>query len=414
MARALVVITPAEGHVNPSLGLVQQLVKCGEEVTYVCTEEYRKRIEATGAKVITYTYARGSFADDPILKPMIYKHPYQFIHFILRGMIEPIIPEVLALTEQGSYDYLIYDYLLGGWGGQIIAERLGIPAVCSITSFVFAKPLGAEHQMTEQEEQEIQAIYDSSMEIARQLADRYQLSVPDMSDIFKAYGELKVVHLSRDLQPNAELLDNSYVFTGSSIVPRMDAPTFTLDRNQLPYAHTVYISLGSILNNNIEFYKLCFEAFRNEPITFLLSCGKETNMEPLASLIPDNFIIEPYLPQLEVLKQVDVFITHAGMNSTSEALYYDVPLVMIPLTSDQPMVAMQVKNRGAGVIVDHQGLTPEVLRSALLEVLHTPSYKQQASAIGKSLREAGGYVRAAEIVMRVVGNTADQPLPTRK
>ncbi|EPY05076.1 macrolide glycosyltransferase [Paenibacillus alvei TS-15] len=414
MARALVVITPAEGHVNPSLGLVQQLVKCGEEVTYVCTEEYRKRIEATGAKVITYTYARGSFADDPILKPMIYKHPYQFIHFILRGMIEPIIPEVLALTEQGSYDYLIYDYLLGGWGGQIIAERLGIPAVCSITSFVFAKPLGAEHQMTEQEEQEIQAIYDSSMEIARQLADRYQLSVPDMSDIFKAYGELKVVHLSRDLQPNAELLDDSYVFTGSSIVPRMDAPTFTLNRNQLPYAHTVYISLGSILNNNIEFYKLCFEAFRNEPITFLLSCGKETNMEPLASLIPDNFIIEPYLPQLEVLQQVDVFITHAGMNSTSEALYYDVPLVMIPLTSDQPMVAMQVKNRGAGVIVDHQGLTPEVLRSALLEVLHTPSYKQQASAIGKSLREAGGYVRAAEIVMRVVGKTADQPLPTRK
>jgi MGT family glycosyltransferase len=414
LARALVVITPAEGHVNPSLGLVQQLVKCGEEVTYVCTEEYRKRIEATGAKVITYTYARGSFADDPILKPMIYKHPYQFIHFILRGMIEPIIPEVLALTEQGSYDYLIYDYLLGGWGGQIIAERLGIPAVCSITSFVFAKPLGAEHQMTEQEEQEIQAIYDSSMEIARQLADRYQLSVPDMSDIFKAYGELKVVHLSRDLQPNAELLDDSYVFTGSSIVPRMDAPTFTLNRNQLPYAHTVYISLGSILNNNIEFYKLCFEAFRNEPITFLLSCGKETNMEPLASLIPDNFIIEPYLPQLEVLQQVDVFITHAGMNSTSEALYYDVPLVMIPLTSDQPMVAMQVKNRGAGVIVDHQGLTPEVLRSALLEVLHTPSYKQQASAIGKSLREAGGYVRAAEIVMRVVGKTADQPLPTRK
>lgn len=414
MARALVVITPAEGHVNPSLGLVQQLVKCGEEVTYVCTEEYRKRIEATGAKVITYTYARGSFADDPILKPMIYKHPYQFIHFILRGMIEPIIPEVLALTEQGSYDYLIYDYLLGGWGGQIIAERLGIPAVCSITSFVFAKPLGAEHQMTEQEEQEIQAIYDSSMEIARQLADRYQLSVPDMSDIFKAYGELKVVHLSRDLQPDAELLDDSYVFTGSSIIPRMDAPTFTLDRSQLPYEHTVYISLGSILNNNIEFYKLCFEAFRNESITFILACGKETNMEPLADLIPDNFIIEPYLPQLEVLQQVDVFITHAGMNSTSEALYYDVPLVMIPLTSDQPMVALQVKSRGAGVIVDYQGLTPDVLRSALIEVLHTPSYKQQARAIGKSLREAGGYERAAEIVMSVVGKAAAQPLRTRK
>ncbi|EJW19232.1 glycosyl transferase [Paenibacillus alvei] len=322
MARALVVITPAEGHVNPSLGLVQQLVKQGEEVTYVCTEEYRERIEATGAKVLTYTYDMGSFAEDPVLKPIIYKHPYQFIQFILRGMIKPIIPEVLALTEQDTYDYLIYDYLLG-WGGQMIAERLGIPAVCSITSFVFTKPLGSEQKMTAQEEQEMQAIYDSSMEIAKQLADRYQLSVPEISDIFKAYGELKVVHLSRDLQPDAEQLDDSYVFTGSSIVPRMDAPTF-------------------------------------------------------------------------------------------KALYYNVPLVMIPLTSDQPMVAQQVQKRGAGVIVDHQSLTPEVLRNALLEVLNHPIYKENARSIGKSLREAGGYERAAEMVMKVVGKTASQPLSTQK
>lgn len=413
LARVLVVIPPAAGHVNPSLGLVKQLVKQGEDVTYVCTEEYRKRIEATGAKVLTYTYAMGSFAEDPVLKPIIFKHPYQFIQFILHGMIKPIIPEVLARTEQDKYDYLIYDYLLG-WGGQIIAERLGIPAVCSISSFVFTKLLGSEQQMNEQDEQEMQAIYDSSVEVTKQLADRYQLSVPAMSDIFKAYGVLKIVHLSRDLQPDAEQLDDSYVFTGSSIVPRMDAPTFTLDRSKLPYTQAVYISLGSILNNNLEFYKLCFTAFRDEPIQFILSSGKETNMEPIADLIPDNFIIKPYLPQLEVLQQVDAFITHAGMNSTSEALYYHVPLVMMPLTSDQPMVAQQVQKRGAGVIVDHQSLTPEVLRNALLEVLNQPSYKQNARAIGESLREAGGYERAAEMVMKVVGKTAPQPLSTHK
>ncbi|WP_436836479.1 hypothetical protein [Paenibacillus tritici] len=50
MARVLVVvITPAEGHVNPSLGLVTQLIDNGEEVVYVCAEENRSRIEQTGA-----------------------------------------------------------------------------------------------------------------------------------------------------------------------------------------------------------------------------------------------------------------------------------------------------------------------------------------------------------------------------
>ncbi|MFW5438628.1 macrolide family glycosyltransferase [Paenibacillus apiarius] len=412
MARVLVVITPAEGHVNPSLGLVQQLVKCGEEVTYVCTEEYRKRIEATGAKVLTYTYARGSFADDPVLKPIIYKHPYQFIQFVLRGFIEPVIPEVFALTEQDSYDYLIYDYLIG-WGGQMIAERLGIPAVCSITSFAFVKPLGSEHDVDGLDDEEIQSIYETTMNTARQLADRYQLSAPDIDDIFKAYGRLKIVHTSRYFQPQVEKLDDSYVFTGSSIAPRTDAPDFSLERDQLPYAHAVYISLGSILNNNIDFYKLCFEAFRNEPIQFILSSGKDTDMEPLAGHIPDNFIVKPYLPQLEVLQQVDAFITHAGMNSTSEALYYDVPLVMIPLTSDQPMVAQQVQKLGAGVIVDKDELTPAVLRNALLEVLNQSSYKQHARAIGESLRQAGGYERAAEMVMNVVGRNQSEPIPTR-
>ncbi|MCY9517927.1 macrolide family glycosyltransferase [Paenibacillus apiarius] len=411
MARVLVVITPAEGHVNPSLGLVQQLVKCGEEVTYVCTEEYRKRIEATGAKVLTYTYARGSFADDPVLKPIIYKHPYQFIQFVLRGFIEPVIPEVFALTEQDSYDYLIYDYLIG-WGGQMIAERLGIPAVCSITSFAFVKPLGSEHDVDGLDDEEIQSIYETTMNTARQLADRYQLSAPDIDDIFKAYGRLKIVHTSRYFQPQVEKLDDSYVFTGSSIAPRTDAPDFSLERDQLPYAHAVYISLGSILNNNIDFYKLCFEAFRNEPIQFILSSGKDTDMEPLAGHIPDNFIVKPYLPQLEVLQQVDAFITHAGMNSTSEALYYDVPLVMIPLTSDQPMVAQQVQKLGAGVIVDKDELTPAVLRNALLEVLNQSSYKQHARAIGESLRQAGGYERAAEMVMNVVGKAQSGPIPT--
>lgn len=412
MARVLVVITPAEGHVNPSLGLVQQLVKCGEEVTYVCTEEYRKRIEATGATVLTYTYARGSFADDPVLKPIIYKHPYQFIQFVLRGFIEPVIPEVLALTEQDSYDYLIYDYLLG-WGGQMIAERLGIPAVCSITSFAFVKPLGSEHDVDGLDDEEIQSIYESTMNTARQLADRYQLSAPAIHDIVKAYGRLKIVHTSRYFQPQVEELDDSYIFTGSSIVPRTDAPDFSLDRHQLPYAHSVYISMGSILNKDINFYKLCFEAFRDEPIQFILSSGKGTDMEPLAEHIPDNFIVKPYFPQLEVLQQVDAFITHAGMNSTSEALYYDVPLVMIPLTSDQPMVAQQVQELGAGVIVDKNELAPAVLRNALLEVLNQSSYKQHARAIGESLRQAGGYERAAEMVMNVVSKAQSGPIPTR-
>ena len=52
------------------------------------------------------------------------------------------------------------------------------------------------------------------------------------------------------------------------------------------------------------------------------------------------------MSQLEVLQHADVFVTHGGMNSSSEALYYGVPLVVIPVTGDQPFVAKRLTEVG--------------------------------------------------------------------
>lgn len=83
------------------------------------------------------------------------------------------------------------------------------------------------------------------------------------------------------------------------------------------------------------------------------------------------------------------------MNSTSEALYYNVPMVMIPLTSDQPLVANRVQELGAGITLNKHNLSATNLREALTEVLHNSLYRRQAYLIGESLRQAGGYKRVS-------------------
>jgi MGT family glycosyltransferase len=397
MARVLVVITPAEGHVNPTLGLVKRLVDSGEDVDYVCTEEYRTRIQQTGAQMITYPFVDDAFSKDSDLKPAEYKHHYQFVYMMVKGMILPIIPEVLRVIENRTYDYLIYDSLMG-WGGTIIAEKLGIPAVCSIASFAFVEPLGSGQGMNDNDP-EVKKLYTATMQITHQLANELQVDAPAIEEIAPHGGRLRIVYTSRYFQPQAEKLDHSFIFTGPSIVPRKDAPSFPFEQLRVLHPQAVYISMGTILNKDLEFYKLCFAAFRDLPVQFVLSSGNYTDMEPLAPCIPDNFIIKPYIPQLEMLQHVDAFVTHAGMNSTSEALYYNVPQVMIPLTSDQPIVASRVQELGAGVVVDKNELTPASLRAALLEVLSHPTYKEQAHVIGESLRQAGGYRHAADTVM---------------
>ncbi|MDG0791547.1 hypothetical protein OMP38_12195 [Cohnella ginsengisoli] len=65
--------------------------------------------------------------------------------------------------------------------------------------------------------------------------------------------------------------------------------------------------------------------------------------------MPAHFIVRPYVPQLEMLRRADVFITHAGMNSVHEGLWHGVPLLMVSMGPDQPAVAARIKALGAGL-----------------------------------------------------------------
>ncbi len=106
-----------------------------------------------------------------------------------------------------------------------------------------------------------------------------------------------------------------------------------------------------------------------------------------------------YVPQLEILQHTDVFITHGGMNSSSEALYYGVPLVVIPVMGDQPFVAKRVEELGAGIQLDRTNITPEILREAVEMILDNKSFREKSRKIGESLHAAGGYRRAVDEIV---------------
>jgi MGT family glycosyltransferase len=130
-----------------------------------------------------------------------------------------------------------------------------------------------------------------------------------------------------------------------------------------------------------------------------LSAGADTDLDSLGA-IPENIVVRNYVPQLDILKRADVFVTHGGMNSVSEGLWYGVPLVVIPQGSDQYLVAKRVETLGAGVALDKRGITPEALRQAVESVLSDEGKRANIKAIQESFREAGGYVRAADVIVQ--------------
>ncbi|MGD6783109.1 MULTISPECIES: nucleotide disphospho-sugar-binding domain-containing protein [Bacillus cereus group] len=160
----------------------------------------------------------------------------------------------------------------------------------------------------------------------------------------------------------------------------------------------LHISMGTIINNQPEFYQKCFVGLKDLNAKVVLSIGKQLIVEQLGD-IPDNFIVGNYLPQLDILRQADVFISHCGMNSTSESLYFEVPLVMLPFINDQHTIAERVYELGAGFMLNIQQLSAEDLKHAVNEVLQHSIYKENAKKISQSFREAGGYIKAVDEIV---------------
>ena len=195
-----------------------------------------------------------------------------------------------------------------------------------------------------------------------------------------------IVYTSPEFQPCSETFSEKYVFVGPSIRPVENMIEKKSDK-------LIYISMGTVINDSTEFYKKCIEALANTKYQVIMSVGNLINIEDLGA-VPDNITISRFVDQIAVLSQADVFLTHCGMNSVNESLYYKVPLVMFPQTSEQDGVTTRVEQLGAGVRLKH--INVKAIRETIESVLNTKSYYEQASKISQGFHKCTGAKGAAD------------------
>jgi len=281
--------------------------------------------------------------------------------------------------------------------GQLLSQIMSLPAICSTTSFIqprvqFTRLLSTfanRFPSQVQKEAEIQF-----QEMQSSIKQTYDVEVPSSYDVFWNPAPMTIVYTTKLFQPNADSFDESYKFVGPSISKRFTMEPFNFSGIQ--EEKLIYISLGTVSSNNAQdFYHVCFDALGSTEYSVIMSIGRQTNIETLGS-IPPNFIVKSYVPQIDLLQKTKLFITHGGMNSTSEALYYGVPLIVIPTGKDQPAIARRVSELGAGIQLSMDGLTSTQLREAVSTVFSNESYRMKAVEIGQSFQAASGYKQAVD------------------
>jgi UDP:flavonoid glycosyltransferase YjiC (YdhE family) len=85
--------------------------------------------------------------------------------------------------------------------------------------------------------------------------------------------------------------------------------------------------------------------------------------------VPPNARLERFVPHSQVLPRSRLLVSQAGHGVVAKALYYGVPMVLIPWGSDQPGVAARAAALGVAEVVARQDITEQRLAAAIHKVL---------------------------------------------
>jgi len=393
MAKALFLSLPLHGHTNPSLPLVRELVGRGDEIVYYSAAAFAPNIEQTGARYRPY---QNAFLADMRQLP---ERMEELSWLLMRTTAEVLGHELDAFRAERA-DYLITDSV-APWG-QWVAQVLGVPVATSVSTFAFNRHVlafGLAHGVRPKSARLLLSKMRHMVKallLGRDLRRRYGVSGPGVMGSVFGRSDLNIVYTSRHFQPCAETFDGRFQFVGPSITTRTETVDFPWE--QVAHPVVVYASMGTLFNTDTTFYRNCVEAFRGDDVQVIMSVGGNVSAGSFGPA-PPNFIVQTHVPQLDVLRRATVFVTHGGMNSVSESLYYGVPVVVIPQMGEQEIVGRRVEELGAGLYIAKEEATAEKLHESVHRLLTEDRFRQQAAVVGESFQTSGGVARAADAIL---------------
>lgn len=389
MSKFLFVVPPFFGHISPTLSVGASLLKRGHEVQWVSLINIKEeQIPEGGVFTVPPIYRNqfGEKIDEILLKqdkgPLLsgaetWKLALEGTYIPLCKIMYEGLNDIISVFKP---DIVVSDCIT--FAGGICAYQHGIPYV---TTTPVPPDLGANAINSPK-------IWEWQQNLMFRL--QKELGVEENELIFHS-RELNLVFTSQHFaaieQPEAHMH-----FVGP-VAGRPNNVDFDWDRLEKCEGPKVFVSLGTLLEDiRKEFFLKVVEAFKNEPLTVVAA----TKPEILATW-PDNFIVQGFVPQTEVMKKMDAVICHGGFNTVNDAILNELPLLITPIAYDHFHTADLVEKAGCGKKIRYKRMRIADLQSTVWDLIRDPSYKAGVSYVKQTFLDAGSNDRAVTLLEQI-------------
>lgn len=398
--RVLFTFLPGTGSLRPLLPLAQALLEQGHEVALCSAPAYGPAVDRHGLPFFAagldwdtsdprYIEVLCAAAGGVTLPPLTGAERLAWVTnaLFIGAAAARMLPDVVRIAGDWSADLIVRQSL--EYSGCVAAERLGLPHV-SIAD--------AAH-----------SALDRRHEVAAAL-DGLRATValpPDPG------GDMVYRYLHLCFAP--PLFDGpDAVFPPTACFLRHTDPALATEElpswvDELDPRPTVLVSMGTVFHRTAGAYEAVLDGLRDEPVNLLVAAGFDQDPGRFGPQ-PPHVRLEPYLPLTALLPRCDLFITHGGFNSVKESLAAGVPMVLVPISADQPYSAERCADLGVGVTLGPNERTAADIRRATRTVLADPAYMQRAKGMQQEMAALAGPEHAVALLEGLHRNPS-QPRP---
>lgn len=375
MARFLIVVFPLPSHLSAPVAIGQALIEAGHEVAW-CGPETDLR-PLVGDEATVYPTGKRYYRDYPELG-------VEAARKLWNNVLIPFTRFALEPTDRAVADYRP-DVVLAdqySFAGALAACRHGVRWASLCTGAMELTPPSWE-------------LPGHPEFVAERLAHIWQLAgLPAPPGVDLRLSPQLVLALTSTALTGSAPLPPQCVCIGPVLGRRPAVPGFRWPAPE-PGRRQVLVTVGTLAAQHFDdFYARMLPALElvADRVQAVVA-SPEALPDP-----PERVVVVDRVPMLEVLPRLDAVVCHGGMGTVTETLAHGVPLVIAPIRADQPAVARQVAQAGAGIEVPFVSASSADFAAALTAVLDEPRYRAGARRVADSFAAGGSRAAVTELV----------------